>query len=179
MSYADPTGTLDSCSGTQNEQKSTQNTVIEVGGPQITSIYMAVYFRVLHFGGIFFLFCQLLNITCVNNQKHDFWVINFDPLIFTNIPSRFVPKIPRHTPVHSACRRTICGGRDLCIISESGIRILTRYLELEDENGDQRRLSTISAKATVDAIHAPGVRVREGERRDATAHGAKARFCGQ
>ena len=25
----DPTGTLDSCSGTQNEQKNTQNTVIE------------------------------------------------------------------------------------------------------------------------------------------------------
>ena len=27
---ADPTGTLDSCSGTQNANKNTQNTVIEV-----------------------------------------------------------------------------------------------------------------------------------------------------
>ena len=26
---SDPTGTLDSCSGTQNEQKNTKNTVIE------------------------------------------------------------------------------------------------------------------------------------------------------
>ena len=29
LADADPTDTLDSCSGTQNEQKNTQNTVIE------------------------------------------------------------------------------------------------------------------------------------------------------
>ena len=40
MAYADPTGTLDSFSGTQNEHKNTQNTVIEV---EIIALSMQVY----------------------------------------------------------------------------------------------------------------------------------------
>ena len=34
---------------------------------------MAIYFRVLHFGYIFFLFCEILLNACVDNRKGDFW----------------------------------------------------------------------------------------------------------
>ena len=39
----------------------------------MTSVCMAVYFRVLHFGCIFFLFRELFLNACVDNQKRDFW----------------------------------------------------------------------------------------------------------
>ena len=51
-----------------------------VGGPQLTSIWIAIYFRVLHFGCIFFLLRKILLNVRVDNQKRDFWGPYFWPL---------------------------------------------------------------------------------------------------
>ena len=46
---------------------------ISLGGTQLPSACMVVYFRVLHFGCIFFLFHRLLLNACVYNRKRAFW----------------------------------------------------------------------------------------------------------
>ena len=47
-------------------------TVPTTVGPQLTYVYVVVYFRVLHFGCIFFLFRELFLNVCVDNQKCGF-----------------------------------------------------------------------------------------------------------
>ena len=89
-------------------------------GPQLTSVYMAVYFRFLHFGFIFFLLCELFLNSCIDSQKRDFW----GPYLWTlDIQQYYVPissKHSRHAPGNSACRRKICGVRDLWLVLSRG-----------------------------------------------------------
>ena len=99
---------------------------------------------------LFLILIFFLN-TCIDSLKRGFGVLTFDSLIPPNVSSLLVPNISRHAPGHSVCYRTMCGGRDLCIISESGIRIFTQKLESEDDDRDTRRLDTVAANATVDA----------------------------
>ena len=139
---------------------------------------MAVYFRVLHFECIFFLFREIFLVACVDNQKRDclgpyIWRLDINQYSFSinseiiaaHSRSKFVQpyNLQRKGPLHHLWIRKI---------------YFTRVLESEDDNGYPKRPGTIASNATISARQAPVVRAEESERRDATAHEAKAWTCG-
>ena len=81
---------------------------------------MAFYFRVLHFGCIVSYSANFCLTRALTTENVIFWVLNFDTLIYTNIPSQLVPRFSWHNPGHSTCRCPIYRVRDLWIILRKG-----------------------------------------------------------
>ena len=88
-------------------------------GPQLTSVYMAVYFRFLHFGFIFFLLCELFLNSCIDSQKRDFWGPYLWPLDLHQYSFPISSDFLRHAPGLSVCHRPIFGVRELWLVLKS------------------------------------------------------------
>ena len=73
---------------------------MEVGGPQLMSVYMSVYFTIYTFSNFLFIMRNFFSTHASTTENVVLGVLTLDPLISNNIPSQLVPEFWRHVPYH-------------------------------------------------------------------------------
>ena len=81
--------------------------ILTIGGPQLTSVCMAVYFTIYTFFYSLFILRNFCSTRAPTTENVIFGVLTLDSLIPTNITSKSVLKIWRHAPDHCTFRRPI------------------------------------------------------------------------